>query len=82
MYKQQRVQTAEKINRSYRCHLPELACEVTKSIIIAKVSCASLNLLLTFHLMWVSMAVARRPQQLWIDYFFRATGRKKLCDNL
>lgn len=38
------------------CVLPELACDVTKSRITATATWASLNLGLTFHLIWVSMA--------------------------
>lgn len=38
--------------------LPELACDVTKSRIIAKVICASFILRFTFHLIWVSMVAS------------------------
>lgn len=52
-------------NKSHSCILPELACDVTKNRITAKVIWASLILRLTFHLIWVSMTASqRRPRQV------------------
>lgn len=45
----------QKKKKKHSCILPELACDVTKSRITAKVIWASLILRLTFHLIWVSM---------------------------
>lgn len=56
------------IHTSHSCILPELACDVTKSKITAKVIWASLNLRLTFHLIWVSMTAAEVHGK-WLHFF-------------
>lgn len=61
----QTVSTTKK--KPHSCILPELACDVTKSRITAKVIWASLILRLTFHLIWVSMT-ARDVHGKWIHF--------------
>lgn len=56
------------VHKTHSCILPELACDVTKSRITAKVIWASLILRFTFHLIWVSMA-ARDIRGKWIQFF-------------
>lgn len=58
--------------------LPELARDVTKSRITAIVIWASLILLLTFHLIWVSMTAKRRARQ--VRFQLGATNYKT-CNN-
>lgn len=66
--KKKTVSKPKKKKKSHSiCILPELACDVTKSKITAKVIWASLILRLTFHLIWVSMT-ARDVHGKWIHF--------------
>lgn len=60
--------------------LPELACDVTKSRITAKVIWVSLILRLTFHLIWVSMT-ASDVHGKWI-HFSELGATNWTCNNV